>query len=53
MDPIAAIGVDLGGSWLRVQALSERREPVFSLKFPAVAVHDLPRALKKSGGGAD
>lgn len=41
------VSVDLGGTWLRVLALTGEGKRVFSLKAPAVPLASLPSALRK------
>jgi N-acetylglucosamine kinase-like BadF-type ATPase len=43
MAPIAAIGVDLGGSWLRLRAVDARGKSLFSVRAPSVSLDGLPR----------
>lgn len=55
--PIAAIGVDRGGTWTRVTAIDPRRRPVRSARFRTAPLRSLPKRLAPliSGwpGGAD
>jgi len=45
--PIAAIGADIGGTWIRVQALDASGRKVRSLKRPAPLPERLPSFLKE------
>lgn len=44
--PMAAVGVDLGGTWIRVRALDGAGRPLRSLKRPAVPLEALPLFLR-------
>jgi len=46
-DSIAAIGVDNGGTWIRLQALNHDGHPIRSLKKPSPALDDLPAFIKR------
>lgn len=44
---VYSIGVDLGGTWMRIQALDEERRPLKSCRVVAPPLRDLPSELKK------
>lgn len=46
MGSVHSIGVDLGGTWMRVQAADEKQKLLKSHKAPAPFLHDLPSVLK-------
>jgi N-acetylglucosamine kinase-like BadF-type ATPase len=48
VQPIVSLGVDLGGTWVRLEGLDARKRRVRSLKAPAPAVKDFPAFLTRT-----
>ncbi len=44
---IFSVGVDLGGSWIRLEAVDPTGRRVRSLKYPSPTLSELPSFLKK------